>query len=142
MFIAHWLDNYGKTGLLDIQASYLSGREVNLSQESRLRSALMRGGAAVVRLDLDCWHYVLLTGMEEERVYLFDPYLDGGPIDGVEFISGGDGHLSYNRVAPVRVFESEEIRPYAFGPFETREAVLLFNRRTVLTEEQTVEYYI
>ena len=30
----------------------------------------------------------------------------------------------------------------AFGPYETREAVLLFNGHTRLTEEQTVEYII
>lgn len=40
------------------------------------------------------------------------------------------------------LFEREEIHPYSFGPYETREAILLFNGQTVLTEEKTVEYMI
>ena len=40
------------------------------------------------------------------------------------------------------MFESEDIHPYAFGPYDTREAVLLFNGKTMLTEENTVEYFI
>ncbi len=33
---------------------------MNFSQNSRLRDALHRGGAAVVRVDFEGWHYVLL----------------------------------------------------------------------------------
>ena len=50
--------------------------------------------------------------------------------------------FAYNRIIPVSMFESEQIHPYAFGPYETREAVLLFNGATMLTEETTVEYFI
>ena len=40
------------------------------------------------------------------------------------------------------MFESEYIHPYAFDPCDMREAVLLFNGKTMLTEENTVEYFI
>ena len=40
MFLSHWLDSYGKTGLLDIQSEYLTGKAVNWGAESRLRSAV------------------------------------------------------------------------------------------------------
>lgn len=49
---------------------------------------------------------------------------------------------AYNHVVPVRYFERETRDVYALGPVETREAVLLFNERTMLTEEKTVEYMI
>ena len=39
-----------------------------------LGDTLRRGGAAVVRLDLEGWHDVLLTGIEGDEVRLFDPY--------------------------------------------------------------------
>lgn len=141
MFLSNWLDGFGKTGQLDIHSSYITGHSVNLGQQSLLRSALMRGGAAVVRLDLDCWHYVLLTGIEDEQVYLFDPYLlpEPFPVPGVRVVNDA---FAYNRIIPVSMFESEQIHPYAFGPYETREAVLLFNGATMLTEETTVEYFI
>ena len=143
MFLSHWLQNYGATGRLAISSTYLAGEEVHLSQNSRLRDALTRGGAAVVRLDLEEWHYVLLTGIEGERVQLFDPYLfENGEYRHPD-IAVVEGHpFQYNRLVPIERLEDTERLPYAFGPIEEREAVLIFNTKTVHTEEDTVEYFI
>lgn len=142
MFLSNWLDGFGKTGRLNIRSSYLSGRDVNMSADSRIVSALSRRGAAVVRLDLDGWHYVLLTGIEDDYALVFDPYLlsEPCPLEDVRVVSGHDE--LYNRLIPLSCFDSQEIRPYSFGPYDEREAVLLFNSSTELTEENTVEYMI
>ena len=142
MFLSHWLDGFGETGRLSIQSSYLSGGDVTLVQGSYLRGALYRGGVAVVRVDLDGWHYVLLTGVYEDRVYVFDPYRVAAPaqLPGIELVE--DHPFAYNRVVPLACFETTQISPYAFGPYEQREAVLLFNARTALPEEQLVDYII
>lgn len=141
-FLSSWLNGFGQVGHLPVSSRYLSGRDVNFSQNSRLRDALRCGGAAVVRLDLDGWHYVLLTGIEEELVYLFDPYCQTGEFSDPEIAIVRDHPREYNRIVPVRYFEREEISPYAFGPYDSREAVLLFNEKTRLTEAGTVEYMI
>lgn len=142
MFLSHWLDGFGKTGRLPIRSEYLTGRDVNLSESGRIASALRRGGAAVVRLDLDGWHYVLLSGMEETGVLVFDPYYTSEPLP-AEDVAVVDGHGErYNRIVSPARFETQEIRLYGFGPYETREAVLLFNSDVELTEENTVEYMI
>ncbi len=141
MFLSNWLDGFGKTGRLPVSSRYLSGREVNLGQNSRLRDALRRGGAAVVRLDLQGWHYVLLTGIEGDRVYLFDPYKMDGAFPEAEIETTEAHPAAYNRIVPARFFEGDG-NLYAFGPIEGREAVLLFNRQTELTAERTVEYTI
>ena len=141
LFLSHWLEGFGKAGRLPIRSEYLTGRDVTLSDGSRIVSALRRGGAAVVRLDLEGWHYVLLTGIEGEGVLVFDPYYlpDALPAE-VLAVQGREDR--YNRIVPRACFETEDIRPYGFGPYEQREAVLLFNRATELTEENTVEYMI
>ena len=140
-FLSHWLDGFGQTGRMALSSAYLSGRDVNLSQNGRLADALRRGGAAVVRTDLDGWHYILLTGLGEDCVLAFDPYREEGDVSpGVTQV--GDRPGEYNRIIPIARMDSEELRPYAFGPAESREAVLLFNGRTVLTAEDTVEYMI
>ena len=142
MFLSNWLNGYGETGHLAVSSRYLAGREVNFSQNGPLRDALRRGGAAVVRLDLEGWHYVLLTRIEGGDVYLFDPYYHEGPFDNAELRVTDEHPCSYNRIVPVHYFEREEISAYSLGPFDTREAILLFNMDTELTEDKTVEYFI
>ena len=142
MFLSNWINGYGQTGHLPISSRYLAGADVNFSQNGLLRDALRRGGAAVVRLDLEGWHYVLLTQIQGEQVYLFDPYYLEEPFDDPGIRMVGDHPCEYNRVVPVRCMERVEREPYAFGPVENREAILLFNEQTVLTAEATVEYMI
>ena len=142
MFLSNWINGYGQTGHLQISSKYLSGESVNFSQNSLLRDALGRGGAAVVRVDLEGWHYVLLTRICKEQVCLFDPYYLARPFDDPVFQIVEDHPCEYNRIVPIRCMESSERELYAFGPTESREAVLLFNEQTVLTAEQTVEYII
>lgn len=142
MFLSNWINSFGQTGHLPISSQYLAGREVNFSQNGRLRDALRRGGAAVARVDFEGWHYVLLTAVREDRVYLFDPYYRGLPFDDLAIQMEDSRPWEYNRVVPVKYLERTEREPYALGPVEGREAVLLFNERTVLTPEGTVEYMI
>ena len=85
IFLSNWINGYGQTGRLPISSKYLSGESVNLSQNSLLRDALGRGGAAVVRVDLEGWHYVLLTHIQGEQVCLFDPYYLAKPFDDPAF---------------------------------------------------------
>lgn len=142
MFLSHWLDGFGKTGRMNIQSSYLTGGDVTLIKGSRLRSVISRGGTAVARVDLDGWHYILLTEFREERVMVFDPYLcaDTSTDPDVEIIP--DRICKCNRAVPVSRFDSTDFHHYSFGPFETREAVLLCNTETFLPEEYAVDYII
>ena len=141
MFLSNWLNGFGKAGLLPISSRHLSGEAVNFRQDSSLRDTLRRGGAAVVLVDLDGWHYVLLTGIQDDRVFLFDPYyLESSLRDDIQMVT--DHPTAYNRIVPVRFFDREVRDLYAFGPVETREAVLLFNEQTMLKEENTLEYII
>ena len=141
MFLSNWLNGYGKAGYLPISSRHLSGDAVNFRQDGSLRDALRRGGVAVVLVDLDGWHYVLLTGIQGDRVFLFDPYYLEIPL-GNEIQMVTDHPKEYNRIVPTWCFERETRALYAFGPTQTREAVLLFNENTMLTEEKTVEYII
>ena len=143
MFLSNWLNGFGKIGRLHISTQYLSGPAVNFGQNSRLRDALRCGGAAVVRLHFDGEHYVTLTGIDEnDIVRVFDPYYLDQPLDtdGVQMVY--DHPCEYNRLAPRPCFERETHEVYALGEIDTREAILLFNDRTRLTAENTIEYMI
>ena len=53
-----------------------------------------------------------------------------------------DQPCRYNRIVPEYYFNREKEEVYALGPFDGREAVLLFNRDTKLTPEKSIEYFI
>ena len=131
----------GPTAMLN-GSSYLSGEQVFLGETSRINDILKRGGAVVVRLFLDEWHYVTLTGQENGIIKVFDPYYWTEEFQEKEVKIIMDKPMEYNRLIPEQMFNSEEESLYAFGPVEGREAVLLTNKQTVLTEEKTIEYFI
>ena len=80
MFLSNFLGSFGRTGQLDLSARYLSGSCVRVSQNSAITDCLRRGGAVVVRLYLlDDPHYILLTGVQGEKLCAFDPYLPEEP---------------------------------------------------------------
>ena len=142
MFLSRWLSGVGEAGLLPIECQYLSGKQVYLGENSLVTDALCRGGAVVIRLHMDGEHYVLLTGREGERIYLFDPYyMEENPF-GPEIELDLQHPLQYNRIVPFVCFNREDEQPYSLGKVEEREAVLLFDTRTKLTAERTIEYFI
>lgn len=142
MFLSNWLCGFGKIGRLDISSKHLSGDRVFLGAGSEINDALRRGGAAVVRLYYDVEHYVLLTGEKDGNMLMFDPYYWETPFEEPDIYMVEDHPYTYNRIVPQRYFNRESKETYALGPYEGREAVLLFNRKTELTAEKTIEYFI
>ncbi|MBQ9168253.1 MAG: peptidase C39 [Oscillospiraceae bacterium] len=142
MFLSHWLDGFGRTGKLPISSQYLSGKSVVLHKDSRINDALRRGGVAVVRLYYDIAHYVLLTGESNDSILMFDPYYQTEAFPEKDIIVTLEHPFVYNRIVPMSYFNQENHEIYAMGEPDSREAVLLFNERTKLTAEKTIEYFI
>lgn len=142
MFLSHWLDGFGQTGKLSVSSQYLSGESVVLQKDSKIIDALHRGGVAVVRLYYDVEHYVLLTGKQEDNILMFDPYYEETAFPQKDIIVTLDHPFTYNRIVPMSYFNQESHDLYAMGESAFREAVLLFNERTKLTAEKTIEYFI
>ena len=142
MFLSNWLDGFGRTGKLPVSSSYLSGEKVYIHEDGLILDALRRGGAVVVRLYYDVAHYVLLTGVRDGCIYMFDPYYQTEGFPQTEITVTLEYPFTYNRIVPFAYFNRESTELYAFGDKAGREAVLLFNERTKLTEEKTIEYFI
>ena len=137
------MDGYGKTGRLPISSEYVSGRDVYIGPGGKINQALQCNGVVVVRLFLDEWHFILLTGKGNDVVLAFDPYLSTELFaDHPEIILELDP-WHYNRIIPDSCFNSEAEQLYALGPKDLREAVIIYNERTrkPAVMEQ-IEYYI
>ncbi len=140
MFLSNWLNEFGKVGNFPVSSQYISGEQVFFGNTSRINDILRRGGAVVVRLFLDEWHYVMLNGCKDGQIWMFDPYYCDEPFPEVQVIL--DAPVSHNRIVPEKLFNRETLELYSLGPEEGREAVLLTNKNTVLTTEKTIEYFI
>lgn len=140
MFLSNWLNGFGKVSKLPVSSQYLAGTDVYVGRGSCLNDALRCGGAAVVRLYFDEWHYVLLTGAEEGQILMFDPYYHPEMFsDYPDILVDNEHPLSYNRKVPEKYFNQERLEIYALGPYESREAVLIFNSKTCQSLDQKIE---
>lgn len=142
MFLSNWLNNFGRLGLLPISSSYISEEKVYIGQSSLINDTLVRGGAVVARLFYDEWHYVLITGIKDNNLLLFDPYYREKPFDDENIKIVLDKPFEYNRIVPIPCFNNDKEELYSFAGTDTREAVLLFNEKTKITQEDTIEYFI
>lgn len=142
MFLTNWFNSLSEIKHLPISCKYLSGKSVYLGGDGLLSDALHRGGAAVVRLFYDEWHYVLFTGEKAGNVYVFDPYFRDEPFEQEDITVTLKSPFTYNRIVPHSYFNRESLELYSLGPQDIREAVLFFNENTKLTPEATIEYFI
>lgn len=149
MFLSNWLNQFGQMKSFPISCEFLSGEDVFISQTNKIVAALQQGGVVILRLFLDIGHYVLLTGIEGDNIHLFDPYyveLDDPDLDS-EFLSEGitfiaDQPKRANRIVSMQRLNQQTKGFYEMGPFETREALIMFNRDTQLSPEKTIDYFI
>lgn len=149
MFLSNWLNQFGKMKNFPISCEFLSGEDVYLSQNGKIIGALQQGGAVVLRLFLDVGHYVLLTGIEGDSIYLFDPYYEelDDPELNEEYLSEGitfvtDQPKRANRLVSIDRLNRLTEGFYEMGPYEIREALIVFNQETRLTPEATIDYFI
>lgn len=149
MFLSNWMNQFGKMKKFPILCEFLSGEEVHISQDSKILCALQQGGVVVLRLYLEVGHYVLLTGIEGDSLYIFDPYYEeeDDPELSVEYSEPGitfinDQPKRANRMVAIEKLNRTTESFYEMGPYDIREAVIIFNTNTRLLPEDTIDYFI
>lgn len=141
IFISSWLNQFGKMKKFPIYTSILESEKIYIGQNSAIVGCLQQGGAAVVRVMLDnAGHYVLLTGVDDTYIYLFDPYYCENSFgEGIDAIN--DAPIKMNRRVKRELFNSESLTDYAFGETDLRECMLIYNTNTRKTTDE-IEYII
>lgn len=142
MFLSNWLNGFGEIRNLPVSSQYLSGKSVYLGSESLINDALHRGGAVVVRLIL--MNLIMCCSQVSMMVWwkCLTLIIGQNLLTKQDILLVTDRETSCNRLVPEQYFNQEGETIYALGPFEGREAVILFNGRTKLEPEKTIEYFI
>ena len=149
MFLANWMNQFGRMKKFPISCEFLSGENVHINQTSKIICALQQGGVVVLRLFLEVPHYVLLTGIEGDSLYIFDPYYEeeDDPELSEEYSEPGITFINNQPKRANRLVSIERLNRitegfYEMGPYDTREAVIVFNTDTRLLPEETIDYFI
>ncbi len=123
---ANWLNEY-QTKNFRIDARYISGREVHLSQNNLIAQTLNNNGAVALRVKSTGrqWHYILCLRLDSESLYAFDPYPKRVKNRNYRF-EQWLGEQNHNLVIRREWLDTQaNTYPYRLGSYSEREALLL-----------------
>lgn len=139
-YLASWLNHYSKCRKLPIHCDFLQTPDIHLSENSRIIGCLQCGGCAIARVHYGTDHYILLTGVKDHNVMVFDPYYREVPFHTRKIKVVSDQPDRMNRIVDWDLLNSDRKTTYALGPEEKRECMLLYNTQTY--QQDNMEYII
>lgn len=143
MFLSNWFNHFGTIMKFPIHTEILTDDFVWIGQNNKIVECLQQGGVVILCVWLgEVKHYILLTGIEEDYICIFDPYDWMEPVDGKSIILVENQPKKMNRKVKIDVINDEGNGFYALGLKEGREAMLLYNTNTRVTPEASIEYFI
>jgi predicted double-glycine peptidase len=127
-YICNWLNNFGETKGLTIRYETLEIEDIHLNKGSKITQCINNGGVAIIRVYFTAtlYHYVLLTSIDKDFVYIFDPYYREKAFKEQEIEIVWDKPFQYNRKIDRTWFESIENKKYAMSINEERECILAY----------------
>ncbi|MBQ8912931.1 MAG: C39 family peptidase [Lachnospiraceae bacterium] len=128
-YFATWFNNYAKATDFPLVVEHLDGEDVFIGEGSKIYDALKNGNAAVARSFLGGdHHYVTLTGVDEQYVYIFDPYNYGDRTEWADGITPiNDEPYRYNRKVRWEILNAKEEGDYQLGSLRYHD-VLVFRK--------------
>lgn len=121
-FLSKFLTTYASDNKFNLVCKRYDKESVNIDTA---REWIESNGVLIVRLIQENDHYAVMTSLDDEYVYLFDPYyFEADHYDNdseVDIIF--DHPFEYNRRVSIKRFASEEKADFALGKIENREFV-------------------
>ena len=132
-YLCEFFNDYGEHCHFPIRAAFADKEAAEIAPGSAAIRCLETGGVVMIRCWLEnCPHYVLLTGITEQGVALFDPYEDmrfyDCEQDGVLRVE--DEPRRWNRIVTMDRLNAVDNQDYAMGEVCKRESLLIWNSAT------------
>ena len=126
-YLSRWITDFSNSKNFDIKCEYLCAEDVSLE---KIKECVKKDGCVNLRTYQGCEHYVTVTGIDNEFVYIFDPYYyHESHYKNNKFIFYvSDKPHSYNRKVKLERFLSTQKYESALGPVENRECVLFVRK--------------
>ena len=117
------LNNYAESHNFKMVINYYRAQDVTLA---KILEEMNHQAVIVLRTKFNEEHYVLITNVDEDNVYVFDSYyLDKSHFnnDGIKLIM--DKPYSYNRKIKISHFDQELKKDYTLGKLSNREIIII-----------------
>lgn len=127
--ISNWLNEFSKCHNLKLKCETLECNEINLNNNGKILRCINNNGVAAVKVYFgypDIYHYVLLTSIDDNYVYVFDPYYRKRNFKNKKIEIIVDTPELFNRKINKSLFAEKEKNFYAMGLLEDRECTLLY----------------
>ena len=125
-YISRWISDFSNKKDFGIKCKYLAGEEVTID---KIKKCLKSGGCVNLRTYQTIEHYVMVTGIDDNYVYIWDPYFrEINDYKSNKNISATlDFPTKYNRIVKIDHFLLNKKTEFSLGPVNKRE-VVLFNK--------------
>ncbi len=127
-FLGDWLNENAKQKGMNIKCIYLDKDKEDVSiYNKQLEDEINNGAVAMLRVYQDVDHYVLLTKLDNEYAYLFDPYYLNinyyDKDDDVEIIK--DRPFEYNRKVKKDRIENGKTKDFSLVRGQNQEIIII-----------------
>lgn len=122
--LTHWITRYSNSNDFGVKCERLTGDAITLD---KMIKCLQNDGCVFVRTWQKCEHYVIITKINKNSVYIFDPYyMEKGEYDSdkdVKIILNKP--FTHNRIVSLERVFSETKKDFSLGVMDNRECVLI-----------------
>jgi hypothetical protein len=127
--LGNWLSSY-KMKKFSVTTQFLDKERVSLETNGQIHTCLEEGGVVVCNLLLTPKeeHYVMITAIEDEWVYCFDPYRRKsvrGMQGKIKVLRSDDGRTPNLKIKRDWL-EQTKTQRFCLGPFSIRESLLIW----------------
>jgi hypothetical protein len=129
-FLSHWVNEYSAKNKFDLVFERCTKEYATMG---KVENHIKNGGVVLPRVYQEYAHYVVITDIDDEYIYIFDPYyLEENYYNNDEYVEMiFDQPFKYNRKVKIERFLSETKEDFALGPMEKREYLLIHRSKNI-----------
>ena len=122
--LSHWITRYANNNDFNIVCQVLEKENVT---EDKIRECLDKNGCVLARCYQQVEHYVLITGIDNNFAYIFDPYYlkDDYYYNDKQVAIVSHQSFSHNRIVKINRLFNQSHQDFSLMEVEKREIVLI-----------------
>lgn len=122
--LSHWITRYAKNNDFGITCETLEKDEVT---EAKMRECLDNSGCILARCYQEVEHYVLITKMDDNFAYIFDPYYleEDYYYNDKQVAVVLNQNFTHNRIVKIERFFNQSHQDFSLMEINKREVVLI-----------------